>query len=212
MVNLQSSFPGERPFPASAMKTNRRGLTLSFCVASFCVASLCGASLRGALALAVIAGVTVPASSQQPTRPDRDSVRIACGADRQTFRANAPPGGEDALACLKKHESAVSSACRAQLDQLPTETQIVAMRSSCRMDYISNCLNVPTGGGEALQCPREHESRISSGCRDALARRQAEAPPTIPVTIIRARSFEVDFNLERESLSQINSQRVIAST
>jgi hypothetical protein len=34
----------------------------------------------------------------------------------------------------------------------------------------------------------------------------------LPVTSLRARSFEVDFNLERESLSQTNSQSVMAST
>jgi hypothetical protein len=138
------------------MNTDRRSLAVT---------------LRVAIALVIIAGVTGPALSQQPARPDRDSVRIACGADRETFCADVPPGGEDALACLQKHESAVSSACRAQLDQLPTETQIAAMRSSCRMDYISNCFGVPTGGGEALRCLRAHGASISSGCRDALARR-----------------------------------------
>ena len=91
--------------------------------------------------------------------------------NQETFCAEVPPGGEDALACLQKHEPEVSSTCRAELDRLPSEPQIAAMRSACRVDYISNCLGVPTGGGEALQCLREHVTRISSGCRDALARR-----------------------------------------
>ena len=42
-------------------------------------------ALRAALMLVCIAGVAGRALSQQPARPDRDTVRIACGADRKTF-------------------------------------------------------------------------------------------------------------------------------
>ena len=42
--------------------------------------------------------------------------------------------------------------------------------------------------------------------------KRSHGAPAVERDQFRARSFEVDFNLERESLSQTNSQSVIAST
>ena len=49
-----------------------------------------------------------------------------------------------------------------------TDAQKAAIKSSCRSDYISNCMSVSPGGIEALQCLQQHMARLSPGCRTAL--------------------------------------------
>ena len=53
--------------------------------------------------------------------------------------------------------------------QQPSQSQITAIRQSCRSDYQSYCASVPTGGQQALSCLREHADSLSPACGKAVA-------------------------------------------
>ena len=51
-----------------------------------------------------------------------------------------------------------------------TEAQKSAMKSSCRSDYMSNCMSVSPGGKEALQCLQNNMAKLSPACQAAVIR------------------------------------------
>src|SRR6476469_7843658 len=55
------------------------------------------------------------------------------------------------------------------LAQQPSQSQLNALRSSCRNDYMAHCASVPTGGAPALNCLKQHMSTLSSGCQSAVS-------------------------------------------
>lgn len=61
-----------------------------------------------------------------------------------------------------------------------------ALRGACRADIEQLCASVQPGGGRIAQCLREHQDRVSAGCKSAISeagdrRRQrggaSDAPP-----------------------------------
>lgn len=70
---------------------------------------------------------------------------------------------------------AVTTTAQAQM----TEAQKAAMKSSCRSDYMSNCMSVKPGGIEALQCLQKNMSKLSPGCQAAVT---AAMPPPAKTT------------------------------
>ena len=67
------------------------------------------------------------------------------------------------------------------LAQQPSQTQLNALRSSCRSDYMAHCSSVPTGGAPALNCLKQHMSALSGGCRTAVNAISPAAPPAAAV-------------------------------
>jgi hypothetical protein len=64
----------------------------------------------------------------------------------------------------------------------PSQSQISAIRSNCRSDYMAHCSSVPPGGAESLNCLQNNSSRLSGACRasvDAI-KPAAEAPAPKP--------------------------------
>src|SRR5262249_6056471 len=47
--------------------------------------------------------------------------------------------------------------------QKPSQSQINAMRQSCRSDYMAHCSSVPTGGAPALNCLKQNLANLSPG-------------------------------------------------
>jgi hypothetical protein len=47
--------------------------------------------------------------------------------------------------------------------------EIGLMRMECRQDFRTLCSNVPMGGGRAMACLERNGTRLSPGCRNALA-------------------------------------------
>src|SRR4029079_10041712 len=56
----------------------------------------------------------------------------------------------------------------AGLAQQPSQSQLNALRSSCRNNYMAHCASVPTGGAPALNCLKHHMSTLSSECQRAV--------------------------------------------
>jgi hypothetical protein len=64
------------------------------------------------LILLGLAGWSGPAAAQQPSQEQISAIRSACRADFQAQCAGVQPGGQAALACLKKNVAALSPACQ----------------------------------------------------------------------------------------------------
>jgi len=47
-------------------------------------------------------------------------------------------------------------------------------RTACKGDFQRLCSNVSPGGGRVLQCLKEHESDLSSQCKEALVDAKAK--------------------------------------
>lgn len=59
------------------------------------------------------------------------------------------------------------SACPGLAQQL-TDAQKSALRSSCRSDYMANCMSVSPGGKDALICLHKNLAKLSPACQQAV--------------------------------------------
>jgi hypothetical protein len=53
--------------------------------------------------------------------------------------------------------------------QQPSQTQIAAVRTSCRSDFMANCSGVQPGGKDALDCLRQNLAKLSGSCKTAVS-------------------------------------------
>jgi len=60
--------------------------------------------------------------------------------------------------------------------QKPSQSQINAMRQSCRSDYMAHCSSVPTGGAPALNCLKQNLANLSPGCQTAVKAIGSDSP------------------------------------
>ena len=90
----------------------------------------------------------------------------ACKPDVEKFCVGVKPGGGAVNACLKQHESDLSSACK-QLRQTAKD-KIDAFTQACGADIQTRCAGVPRGGGRILQCLKQHQDALPPACRDQL--------------------------------------------
>ncbi len=59
----------------------------------------------------------------------------------------------------------------------PTDAQKSAIKSSCRSDYMANCMSVRPGGKEAIDCLRSHLATLSPACQSAVNALTPKPPP-----------------------------------
>jgi len=62
----------------------------------------------------------------------------------------------------------------------PTADQQAAIKANCRSDFMANCMGVPRGGKEALQCLQKNLASLSAGCQQAIKAIAAAAKPAAP--------------------------------
>jgi outer membrane biosynthesis protein TonB len=70
------------------------------------------ASTLAALSAAVTFAAAMPAFSQAPTDAQRSAIRSACRSDFIAHCSSVQPGGREALECLQKNMSSLSSGCQ----------------------------------------------------------------------------------------------------
>jgi hypothetical protein len=136
------------------------------------------------------------AAAAQPTADQQAAIRASCRSDFMSRCSGVQPGGADALACLKRNEAQLSSACRSAVGAIgssaaapaaaaaaPTAAQQSAIKSACQRDFMMNCRGVQPGGQEAFMCLQRNSARLSPGCQGALA---AVASGTTPAPVAAA--------------------------
>jgi hypothetical protein len=156
-----------------------------------------GAKLLVAVLLSAVGGT---AAAQQPSEAQVGAIRQSCRTDYQSYCSGVPTGGRAALQCLQGHMASLSPQCQsavgavagggsagppAQASQpvphgataapaMPMREQAALMRRSCGGDFRAYCQGVRPGGGRALACLAENQSRLSPSCRGALAEAQGQ--------------------------------------
>jgi hypothetical protein len=141
-----------------------------------------------ALAAFLLLGIQAAFAQQRPTQAQGNAIRQSCRADYEANCASVPPGGMASLQCLQQHHAQLSPPCakavgatmsgsqtapRSQTEGAPAGDEAQVLREHCRMDYRSLCHGVRPGGGQALACLEENQSRLSPGCKSALASAKA---------------------------------------
>jgi hypothetical protein len=142
-----------------------------------------------------LAGAAV---AQQPSQAQANAIRQSCRSDYQSYCSSVPTGGAASLQCLQSHLSQLSSPCQTAVSSasgggsappaaaangqgapgsasaqpsappMSPRTKMAAMRRACGGDFRAFCRGVPLGGGEAMRCLAENQSRLSPGCRDVM--------------------------------------------
>ena len=149
----------------------------------------------GALLFLTLVGLcTVSAASmaQQPTQAQTNAIRQACRSDYMAKCRGVPTGGKAALQCLQQNLVDLSPACQDAVHALnyapgpqsqpaprsqpgpqrgapPHGVAMAELREECMADFRTHCPNTRLGGGRVMGCLMENESRLSPGCRSALA-------------------------------------------
>jgi len=137
-----------------------------------------------------LAGFAGPAAAQQPSQAQISAIRAACRTDYQAHCVGVQPGGQAALACLKKNAAALSPVCQKAVDAVggpaapgrtsgeatpvsppavPLRVELAILRRACGQDYRVNCSGVRPGGGQVIACLAANEATLSPACRRTLA-------------------------------------------
>ena len=148
-----------------------------------------GLKLLIGLSLFMVAGT---AAAQQPTQAQIGAIKQSCRADYQANCSNVPTGGSAALQCLQGHMASLSPPCQtavgavaggggsvaapqaarssgAPASSMSPRQEVAVLRRSCGRDYRAYCQGVQPGGGRGMACLAANETRLSPGCRGALA-------------------------------------------
>ena len=70
------------------------------------------------------------AQAQQPSQAQRDALRQSCRSDFIANCSGDTPGGKDALDCLKRNLTNLSSACQAAVSALTSASSCASVSSS----------------------------------------------------------------------------------
>jgi hypothetical protein len=108
----------------------------------------------------IVAGIALAQAS--PAR----AADTPCADDVRKLCADVPAGQARVQACLKEHESEISSACREKIERLAQEIRTAA--AVCRWDIGRLCSDVSPGDGRVLSCLQNRESDLSPECKSEL--------------------------------------------
>ena len=141
---------------------------------------------RYALIGLLIAG---SAAAQQPTPAQTSAIKQSCRSDYMSFCSSVPTGGKASLNCLHEHLTDLSPPCQSAVGavvgggpaqapagmqaapppRMPMREEAMLLRRSCGGDFRAYCQGVAMGGGRALACLNENQSRLSPACKGAVA-------------------------------------------
>ncbi len=95
-----------------------------------------------------------------------------CAGDVEKLCKDVQPGGGAIMKCLKEHEGELAAACKEHLAGM--EERRNKARGACREDVERFCKDVQPRGGGIVKCLREHETELSSGCRETFGQGQGK--------------------------------------
>jgi hypothetical protein len=81
---------------------------------------------RVAALVAAALGLAQAAAAQAPSEEQRAAIRAACRSDYIAHCAGVPPGGAQALACLREHLASVSPECQQAVNAIGTAAPAAA--------------------------------------------------------------------------------------
>lgn len=115
-------------------------------------------TLKTLALLLALAGSTLAAQAQSTGASPR-----ACRADFRQFCSGTQPGQGRALACLKEHQSELSTACQTSLEAMQVCTD--------QARQVCGTADGATPDRTAMrQCLKDHREEFSADCRAQLGR------------------------------------------
>jgi hypothetical protein len=100
------------------------------------------------------------------------NLKEQCRDDINTFCNGIKPGGGRIAACLESRQDQLSSQCKQTWESAKADISKrmdradVAFRKQCGADLQKFCSNVPSGKGRLLGCLGEHQSELSTSCKN----------------------------------------------
>jgi hypothetical protein len=137
------------------------------------------------------------AVAQQPTQAQRDAIRASCRSDFISNCAGVEPGGKEALECLLRNESKLSSACQGAVSAVAvkateppavepaaksettapaapaaqsasSDDQLKSVQKACTIsDLMAHCSWLQPSNPEILLCLKANSGDLSPGCPEA---------------------------------------------
>ncbi len=120
--------------------------------------------------LSIIVGLLTMFAAQAQEK----DMRGACRADVQKLCKDIQPGGGRMAMCLKQHESELSMGCRERMAEAKREGKEIA--EACKADAGNVCKGVEPGQGRVMRCLVENKEKLSSGCREEIAKGESSHP------------------------------------
>jgi cysteine rich repeat protein len=134
------------------------------------------AAYRGLLGFALIA-VATPAFSQV-TEAQRSAIRAACRADYEAHCASVKPGGAQALQCLQKNMTSLSSACqtavRAVNAPAPPKSEPTAPAKADAAPAATNADTAPAAAAKTDTAPASNSEPAPAGTGPAPTSKPAQ--------------------------------------
>jgi hypothetical protein len=117
-----------------------------------------------------------------------NALKTTCGREFKVHCRGVPPGGPEALACLKRNAPKLNPNCRtsiaaignavpiapppppppvAKMPKTPVVMTAVIGRA-CLRDLIRHCRHVKVGGGRKIACLLAHADSLTFVCRTAM--------------------------------------------
>ena len=99
--------------------------------------------VTGAIVLALY-----PASAQQPSAAQRDAIRAACRSDFMANCSDVTPGGKEALECLLRNQTKLSSACNRAVSEIAAPKSPPSSTSESPASPAASAPTAPTPAAE----------------------------------------------------------------
>lgn len=119
--------------------------------------------------------ITSPAFSQAPTDAQRAAIKSQCHSDYISHCASVPPGGIEALQCLQKNMSSLSSSC---------QTAVRAVEAPA--EFKAEPAPAATPETESTAAPAKPTAEPAAAAPKAAASSTAKQPSSAQVTAIRS--------------------------
>jgi hypothetical protein len=85
----------------------------------YCIRTITWRAAARALAISALGLALTSAAQAQMTAAQQSAIRSSCRSDFMANCASVPPGGKEALACLKSHMATLSPACVSAINAAP---------------------------------------------------------------------------------------------
>jgi hypothetical protein len=99
-----------------------------------------------------------------------------CKEDIQKFCKDVKPGEGRIIKCLMDNKDKLSAGCIQEIEvaRNKSEGNKDQARDACAGDLNKFCKDVKPGEGRLLQCLKQHDSELSTQCREAIQQKQGK--------------------------------------
>jgi hypothetical protein len=137
---------------------------------------------------AAIFMIATPAFSQAPTDAQRAAIKSQCRNDYMSLCASIPPGGKEALQCLQKNVSSLSSACQTAVRAVSAPSETTAEPAAAPAKSLTEPTAEAPKAEPTAEAPKAEPATAApkAAASPAPASSTARKPSSAQVTAIRS--------------------------